>query len=150
MNNFQHQKLYNTLNKKDSTELLKIWELNNRLAWSEEAFQVVKQILQERQITPPEQSSQAHKPTEVPSKKHPSKTKNTLVLLKHTIAELRQRYSYLIAYIFYISLTTVSAWLLSFFTDFSSHPIGSYHQLWYFHYSRPTTYSSLRITGISR
>jgi len=116
MNNFQHQKLYNTLNKKDSTELLEIWELNNRLAWSEEAFQVVKQILQERQITHPEQSSQAHKPTEVPSKKHPSKTKNTLVPLKYAIAELRKRYSYLIAYIFYISLTTVSAWLLSFFS----------------------------------
>lgn len=48
MNNDLRKQIRNTLNLKDTNELLDIWQINNRAEWSDDAFDVIKDILMER------------------------------------------------------------------------------------------------------
>jgi len=48
MNNDLRKQIHNTLNLKDTNELLDIWQINNRAEWSDDAFDVIKDILMER------------------------------------------------------------------------------------------------------
>lgn len=50
------KQIYASLNSKDTEELLDIWKTNDRVEWSELAFEVLKEILTERVKTLPEQS----------------------------------------------------------------------------------------------
>src|SRR5436190_1908314 len=46
-NDFRAQ-IYNTLKLKETEELVEIWEINDRVGWSELAFDVLQEILKER------------------------------------------------------------------------------------------------------
>jgi len=48
MNNDLREQIRNTLDLKDTNELLDIWQINNRAEWSDDAFDVIKDILMER------------------------------------------------------------------------------------------------------
>jgi hypothetical protein len=43
--------IYQNLNLKESEELLQIWHDNKRYEWSDTAFEVIQQILEERGLT---------------------------------------------------------------------------------------------------
>lgn len=47
--------IYSNLNLEETEALLRIWLANNRSEWSDEAFQVIKEILEERKVEIPEQ-----------------------------------------------------------------------------------------------
>ena len=47
--------IYSNLNMRDTDELLEIWQSNNRYEWTDTAFEVIRQILQQRIGTLPEQ-----------------------------------------------------------------------------------------------
>ncbi|HJR79774.1 MAG TPA: hypothetical protein VJ821_06865 [Anaerolineales bacterium] len=55
MNNELRKQIYSNLNLKETDELLSIWQSNNRTLWSDETFEVIKEILQERNVEIPEQ-----------------------------------------------------------------------------------------------
>jgi hypothetical protein len=42
------KQIFNTLNLKDTDELMKIWQANDHVEWSDKAFEVISEILQER------------------------------------------------------------------------------------------------------
>lgn len=48
MNDDMREQVRNSMNLKDTYELLEIWKVNNRIVWSDTAFEVVKEILHER------------------------------------------------------------------------------------------------------
>lgn len=48
--------IFNNMNMKDTDELVEIWETNNRYEWTDVAFDVVRQILQNRIGELPEQN----------------------------------------------------------------------------------------------
>jgi len=50
------RQIYSNLHLKETDELLVIWQTNNRAFWSDEAFEVVKDILKERGVEIPEQN----------------------------------------------------------------------------------------------
>lgn len=54
-----HQQIYQNMNLKETDELLAIWQRNDREAWSDEAMQIVKDILTERNVEIPEQTGTA-------------------------------------------------------------------------------------------
>ena len=43
-----HKQIYNTLNLKETDELIEIWKKNDRVEWTEDTFNVIQEILQER------------------------------------------------------------------------------------------------------
>jgi len=43
-----YKQVYNSLNLKDTDELVEIWQMNDRVEWSQTAFDVIQDILQER------------------------------------------------------------------------------------------------------
>jgi hypothetical protein len=43
-----HKQIYNSLKLKDTDELVEIWQTNDRVEWSQTAFDVLQEILQER------------------------------------------------------------------------------------------------------
>ncbi len=47
--------IYNNMNMRDTDELLGIWQANNRYDWTDMAFDVIRQILQQRIGQLPEQ-----------------------------------------------------------------------------------------------
>ncbi len=47
--------IYNNMNMRDTDELLDIWQTNNRYEWTDTAFDVIRQILQQRIGQLPEQ-----------------------------------------------------------------------------------------------
>jgi hypothetical protein len=49
------QQIYGNLNIKETEELLDIWQTNNRGAWSDEAFEVIQDVLKERGVEIPQQ-----------------------------------------------------------------------------------------------
>lgn len=55
MSNHFRDQLYRNLNQKGSNELIDIWQTNNRSEWTELAFDVIREILQERLIELPPQ-----------------------------------------------------------------------------------------------
>jgi uncharacterized membrane protein YdbT with pleckstrin-like domain len=56
-NDLQNQ-IYNTLDLKETDELLQIWKTNDRSSWSDEAFQAIKKILEQRLGTVPAQDAE--------------------------------------------------------------------------------------------
>jgi hypothetical protein len=48
MNSDIREQIYNNMNLKETDELLNIWETNDRVEWSDEAFAVVEEILKAR------------------------------------------------------------------------------------------------------
>jgi hypothetical protein len=49
---------------KETTELLEIWQNNNRFEWSDEAFEVIKEILEERGVEVPDQNKPVYEQQE--------------------------------------------------------------------------------------
>jgi hypothetical protein len=42
------KQIYDTLNRKETDELVEIWQANNRVEWTDTAFDIIREILQER------------------------------------------------------------------------------------------------------
>src|SRR6266487_6353628 len=55
MNNELRNQIYNELNLREIEDLLKIWQKNDRVEWSDEAFAIIKEILQNRGMEVPKQ-----------------------------------------------------------------------------------------------
>ena len=55
MSNELRKQIYKNMNVKDTDELLDLWQTNNRVEWSDEAFEAIKDILKERDMEIPEQ-----------------------------------------------------------------------------------------------
>jgi len=55
------KQIYGNLILKETDELLKIWQVNNRSFWSDDAFEVIKGILKERGAEIPEQNEPVYK-----------------------------------------------------------------------------------------
>jgi DNA-directed RNA polymerase subunit RPC12/RpoP len=56
MNEELRDQIYNSMNMKETDELIEIWETNNRYEWTDTAFDVVRQILLNRIGELPEQN----------------------------------------------------------------------------------------------
>ncbi len=50
------------LDKKSTEELIEIWKKNDQYSWTEEAFEVVKELLEERNTEVPEQDAVSDEP----------------------------------------------------------------------------------------
>jgi hypothetical protein len=59
MNTALHQQIYQNMTLKETEELLAIWQRNNRQEWSDEAMEIVKDILTKRSVEIPEQTETA-------------------------------------------------------------------------------------------
>lgn len=64
MSNSLRQQIYSRMNLKESEELLEIWISNNRDEWSDDAFEVIKEILLERDEKLPEQDAPIYEKVE--------------------------------------------------------------------------------------
>ena len=62
MSDILRKQTYHLMNLKETEELLDIWRANERYAWTDTAFEVVHQILQERLGEVPSQNDPAFKP----------------------------------------------------------------------------------------
>jgi hypothetical protein len=51
-----HKSIYQNFNSKETSELVQIWQENKRYEWSDLAFDVVQQILEERGVSVPPQA----------------------------------------------------------------------------------------------
>ena len=51
----QIDRIKTNLAKKDTTELIEIWSTNDREEYTDNAFEIIKQILIERGVDPPQQ-----------------------------------------------------------------------------------------------
>ncbi len=56
MNRSLRSQIHSRMNLKDTDELINIWQANNRTEWSDEAFNVIKDILKERGKEIPDQN----------------------------------------------------------------------------------------------
>jgi hypothetical protein len=56
MSTVLHQQIYQNMNLRETDDLLAIWQRNDREEWSDEAMQIVKDILTERGVEIPEQT----------------------------------------------------------------------------------------------
>jgi hypothetical protein len=61
MNSSLRSQIYSRMNLKETDELISIWQANNRTEWSEEAFEIIKEILIERGEQVPEQNEPIYK-----------------------------------------------------------------------------------------
>jgi hypothetical protein len=61
-----HRQIYSNLKLKETDELLDIWQVNHRGEWSDEAFEVIKDILIERGAEVPEQNEPVYEIEEEP------------------------------------------------------------------------------------
>ena len=64
MNNNLRTEIRSRMTPKDTDELLEIWRTNNRFDWSDDAFDVIEQILKERGVEIPEQNKPISEPKE--------------------------------------------------------------------------------------
>jgi hypothetical protein len=55
MNHEFHQQIYNELNLRETDDLLVIWQENNHFEWSDDAFEVISEILKARGVDIPQQ-----------------------------------------------------------------------------------------------
>jgi hypothetical protein len=74
----QHKQIHERLNVRETDELLDIWLKNDRVEWSDLAFEIIKEILQERSVAPPAQNSPVYE--HQPQKKIPNKLKEFLAI----------------------------------------------------------------------
>lgn len=56
MNNDLRRQIHNELNLRETEDLLEIWRGNDHVAWSEEAFEVIREILSQRGVDIPQQA----------------------------------------------------------------------------------------------
>jgi len=56
--------IYNRMNLKETLDLLEIWQTNDRLEWSDTAFQVIEEILKERKVEIPQQNQPIYEHSE--------------------------------------------------------------------------------------
>lgn len=56
MNKDLRRQIHSRMNVKDTEELLDIWQTNDRFEWSDDTFDVVRGVLQERGVDIPEQN----------------------------------------------------------------------------------------------
>ena len=56
MSNDLYKQIYNYFNSKETDELVEIWKTNDRVEWSEAAFDAIKEILEQRLIEFPSQN----------------------------------------------------------------------------------------------
>jgi hypothetical protein len=59
------RQIYSNLNLKETDDLLDLWQANNRYEWSDEAFEIIRAILQERGIEIPEQGEPVYERNEL-------------------------------------------------------------------------------------
>lgn len=64
MNNEFRQQIYNELNLRETDDLLDIWQENNRFEWSDDAFEVINEILKARGVEIPEQDEAKYEQNE--------------------------------------------------------------------------------------
>jgi len=65
------QQIYTRLSQKETAELVEMWQTNDRATWTEMAFDVIREILQERLVELPPQGkpvSETHKSKETTAK----------------------------------------------------------------------------------
>jgi len=65
MDNSLRHEIHNRMNLKETDELLEIWQKNDRAEWSEEAFDVVRDVLKERGVDIPKQGQPVYVHQEV-------------------------------------------------------------------------------------
>jgi hypothetical protein len=56
MNANLHQQVYESMDQRQTEDLIEIWRANDRVDWSDEAFEVISEILQSRGVQLPEQN----------------------------------------------------------------------------------------------
>ena len=61
--------LLSKMREKETEELLAIWQQNDRQAWSDDAFEAINKVLQERLIEIPEQALPATSPSRNPNRR---------------------------------------------------------------------------------
>lgn len=54
------EQIHDRMNLKETEELLEIWQNNHRFEWSDDAFDVINEILKERGVDIPEQNEQIY------------------------------------------------------------------------------------------
>jgi len=64
MSNEFRKQIYNELNLRETDDLLEIWQTNDRVEWSNDAFQVIGEILKNRGEEIPEQGEAVYEHTE--------------------------------------------------------------------------------------
>ena len=65
MNNEFRQQIYNELNLRETDDLLDIWQENDRVEWSDDAFEVISEILRSRAVEIPQQDQAIYEHDEV-------------------------------------------------------------------------------------
>jgi hypothetical protein len=58
MSNELRKQIHSSLSQKETEELVEIWETNDRVEWTDEAFDVIREILAERNVKIPAQNEQ--------------------------------------------------------------------------------------------
>ncbi len=71
--------MYSSLRKKSTDELIKIWQSNNRIEWSNMSFDVIRGILQERSVELPPQNEPVFEKKETNKPKRYEATSMSLV-----------------------------------------------------------------------
>jgi hypothetical protein len=61
MNEEARKSIYDNLDLRETEDLLKIWQTNDRVEWEATTFEIVHQILQERQVDLPPQNEPVYK-----------------------------------------------------------------------------------------
>jgi hypothetical protein len=65
----QHKEIYERMNLLETNELLNIWIKNDRMEWSELAFEIIKEVLKKRSVALPAQNDPVYQsPERVPGK----------------------------------------------------------------------------------
>lgn len=57
MNADLHRQVYESMDRRETADLLEIWRTNDRVNWSDEAFQVISEILRSRGVELPAQNA---------------------------------------------------------------------------------------------
>ena len=58
------EQIHDRMHLKETDELIEIWQSNHRFEWSDEAFEVIKEILKERGVEIPEQNEPVYEAQE--------------------------------------------------------------------------------------
>lgn len=64
-----HSEVFSNLNLRETDDLIQIWRDNNRYEWTDEALQIVSQILQERLGELPSQNGPSYEPSPLKNEK---------------------------------------------------------------------------------
>ena len=118
--NFRNQ-LYRNLNQKETDELVEIWQTNNHIEWTEMAFDVIQEILQERQVEFPPQDEPITEESETGTLEVPEVTNMTIAQILFSFNGRIGRGTYWLAAFFIIAFTTIVALIDTIVFDYSSY-----------------------------